>query len=89
VVAAPCWIARVMHAVGLLGHLGQADDIRWRTLPSSLGELPVPGPATLQTGAVVADFDQDGHLDILNKPYTWQTPRVDVWLNEGTERPQQ
>ncbi len=31
--------------------------------------------------ARVADLDGDGDLDILNKPYTWQTPRVDVWLN--------
>jgi len=32
----------------------------------------------------VADLDGDGDLDILNKPYTWETPRVDVWLNHGT-----
>jgi hypothetical protein len=31
--------------------------------------------------ARVADLDGDGDLDILNKPYTWETPRVDVWLN--------
>jgi len=34
--------------------------------------------------ARVADLDGDGDLDILNKPYNWQTPRVDVWLNSGT-----
>jgi hypothetical protein len=34
--------------------------------------------------ARVADLDGDGDLDILNKPYNWQTPRVDVWLNNGT-----
>ncbi|HWA87505.1 MAG TPA: hypothetical protein VG710_14850, partial [Opitutus sp.] len=28
----------------------------------------------------VADLNGDGRLDILDKPYTWQTPRVDVWL---------
>jgi hypothetical protein len=32
----------------------------------------------------LADLDGDGDLDILNKPYTWDTPRVDVWLNNGT-----
>jgi len=32
----------------------------------------------------VADLDGDGDLDILNKPYNWQAPRVDVWLNNGT-----
>jgi hypothetical protein len=23
----------------------------------------------------------------LTKPYTWDTPRVDVWLNQGVSRP--
>jgi hypothetical protein len=32
----------------------------------------------------VADLDGDGDLDILNKPYNWDAPRVDVWLNNGT-----
>lgn len=31
----------------------------------------------------LADLDGDGDLDILTKPYTWDTPRVDVWLNLG------
>ena len=34
--------------------------------------------------ARLADLDGDGDLDVLNKPYTWETPRVDVWLNNGT-----
>lgn len=34
--------------------------------------------------AQVADLDGDGDLDILDKPYNWDTPRVDVWLNNGT-----
>ncbi|MBN1509914.1 MAG: VCBS repeat-containing protein [Sedimentisphaerales bacterium] len=33
----------------------------------------------------IADLDGDGDLDILDKPYGWQTPRLDIWLNEGTE----
>jgi hypothetical protein len=33
--------------------------------------------------ARVADLDGDGDLDILDKPYNWQAPRVDVWINEG------
>jgi len=39
--------------------------------------------------ARVADLDGDGRLDILNKPYNWDTPRVDVWLQktEGTPAP--
>ena len=29
----------------------------------------------------VADLNGDGALDLLIKPYNWDTPRVDVWLN--------
>lgn len=29
----------------------------------------------------VADLDGDGDLDILGKPYNWETPRLDIWLN--------
>jgi hypothetical protein len=32
----------------------------------------------------LADLDGDGDLDILNKPYIWEAPRIDVWLNNGT-----
>ena len=34
----------------------------------------------------LADLDGDGDLDILNKPYNWEAPRVDVWLNNGTKK---
>lgn len=34
--------------------------------------------------AKVADLDGDGDMDILDKPYNWETPRVDVWLQNGT-----
>lgn len=30
--------------------------------------------------ARVADLNGDGLLDVLDKPYNWETPRVDVWL---------
>ncbi|WP_375586349.1 FG-GAP repeat domain-containing protein [Cyclobacterium xiamenense] len=33
----------------------------------------------------MVDLDGDGDLDILGKPYTWDAPRLDIWLNEGTE----
>jgi hypothetical protein len=32
----------------------------------------------------IADLDGDGDLDLLQKPYAWSTPRVDLWLNGGT-----
>ena len=32
--------------------------------------------------ARLADLDGDGDLDLLNKPYNWDAPRVDVWLNQ-------
>ena len=36
--------------------------------------------------AQLADLDGDGRLDILSKPYNWDAPRVDVWLNQGPAR---
>ena len=33
--------------------------------------------------ARVADLNGDGKLDILSKPYNWDTPRLDIWLNQG------
>lgn len=35
--------------------------------------------------SVLIDLDGDGRLDILGKPYTWQAPRLDIWLNKGKE----
>jgi hypothetical protein len=34
----------------------------------------------------LADADGDGDIDVVNKPYTWDAPRIDVWLNNGTGR---
>ncbi|QEH37204.1 FG-GAP repeat protein [Aquisphaera giovannonii] len=34
--------------------------------------------------ARVADLNGDGRPDILSKPYNWDTPRLDIWLNEGS-----
>jgi hypothetical protein len=34
----------------------------------------------------LADLDGDKRLDILSKPYNWDTPRVDVLLNSGSPR---
>jgi hypothetical protein len=32
-----------------------------------------------------ADLDGDGDVDLLIKPFAWDTPRVEVWLNNGTK----
>ncbi len=34
----------------------------------------------------LADLDGDGDLDILGKPYNWETPRLDIWINGGLKR---
>jgi hypothetical protein len=44
---------------------------------------------TLATGqgwheGKLADVDGDGDLDIVNKPYAWDAPRIDLWLNNGS-----
>jgi hypothetical protein len=33
----------------------------------------------------LADVDGDGDLDVVNKPYTWNAPRLDFWLNNGAK----
>ena len=30
----------------------------------------------------IGDLDGDGDYDILGKPYTWEAPRLDIWLQE-------
>ena len=37
--------------------------------------------------AKAADLNGDGRIDIVNKPFVWETPRLDVWLNEEMEAP--
>lgn len=47
------------------------------------------GNFTIETVAIgfshhesrLADLDGDGDIDILGKPFTWDTPRLDIWLN--------
>src|ERR1700730_16079583 len=34
----------------------------------------------------VADLDGNGTLDLLVKPYNWETPRLDIWLNMGPRK---
>jgi hypothetical protein len=35
----------------------------------------------------VADVNGDGRPDIVTKPYTWDAPRIDLWLNQGVSKP--
>ena len=35
----------------------------------------------------LADLDNDGDLDILGKPFLWDTPRLDIWLNSAADDP--
>jgi hypothetical protein len=37
--------------------------------------------------ARVADLNGDGKMDVLDKPYNWEAPRVDVWLQGETQNP--
>ena len=30
----------------------------------------------------IVDLDDDGDYDVLGKPYSWKTPRLDIWLQE-------
>ncbi len=31
----------------------------------------------------MVDLDGDGDYDVLGKPYSWNAPRLDIWINEG------
>ena len=33
----------------------------------------------------IADLDGNGSLDILGKPYNFETPGLDIWLNQGVQ----
>ena len=37
--------------------------------------------------AKVADINGDGRLDIVNKPFVRQTPRLDLWLSQAGQKP--
>ena len=42
--------------------------------------MHTPGPKEVCTAWILYG---DGRLDIITKPYTWDTPRLDIWLNQG------
>jgi hypothetical protein len=45
-----------------------------------LATVPVEGFGNHESR--IADLDGDGDIDILGKPYNWNTPRVDLWLQD-------
>ncbi len=64
----------------------QSESRSLELLRGRVREFPKSGPVhghDFHEGKL-ADLDGDGDLDILNKPYNWDTPRIDVWLNNGT-----
>jgi hypothetical protein len=66
---------------------GTIAEVRWRHLSSSRGDLPVPGPSTQQTGAVVADLDRSGVNDFVLS-FRQKAPAL-VWYrrrNQGWDR---
>ncbi len=40
-------------------------------------------PLHIEASGAVAGIDGDGRLDILSKPYNWDSPRIDIWLNKS------
>lgn len=61
-------VLRIVTAGALVAALTASagpPDVRWRHLSSKTGDLPVPGPSTQQTGAIVADFDKNGVNDFV------------------------
>lgn len=38
----------------------------------------------IEAGGAFADIDGEGDIDILGKPYNWDTPHLDIWLQNGT-----
>jgi hypothetical protein len=57
--------AAISASLVLTAMLTAAAEPHWQHLSSSTGDLPVPGPSTEQTGALVADLDKDGVNDFV------------------------
>lgn len=65
---------------------GNADAKMWTFLGDGKGNFT---PVEVATGygnheSKLGDLDGDGDLDIVGKPYNWETPRLDIWLNGGS-----
>ena len=75
VMTTPRWPIALVWLAGAAALTRQAE---WTAISSARGALPAPALAWFRR------IDEDGDLDVLNEPYTWNAPRVDVWLNGGT-----
>ncbi len=63
---------------------GGNDDARtWVLINDGTGGFRTTQPAkgVGHHESALGDFDGDGDLDILGKPFNWDTPRIDLWLN--------
>jgi hypothetical protein len=73
--------ARIEHRAPGRASLHQSR-IQWKHLSSANGDLPVPGESKEQTGAIVADLDNDGVNDFVLS-FRQKAPAL-VWYRRNT-----
>ena len=83
---APALLAAALLAGAGTAPAADARHVSWKHLSTKTGDLQPPNAGRQQTSVAVGDFDGDGDLDVLGKPYNWDAPRLDVWINEGPAR---
>jgi hypothetical protein len=83
---APVLLATLLLAGAPTAHAGDARHVRWKHLSTKAGDLQPPNTGQQQTSVAVGDFDGDSDPDVIGKPYNWDAPRLDVWINEGPGR---
>ena len=66
---------------------GQSNHIWWWENPGGALATKQPWKRHLikDSGANKRHDLIFGDLDILGKPYNWESPRLDIWLNEGSK----
>ncbi len=68
---------------------GNSDAKMWLFLGDGAGSFTTSEVASGYGNheSKLADLDGDGDFDILGKPYNWETPRLDIWLNNSVCMP--